>query len=56
MTILARRASICADEERRLVKDDFLMGRERADGKVYLVGGVIVFPGPFPLSSPPFVM
>ena len=34
-----------ADADCRLVKDDFLMGRERADGKVYLVGGVIVFPG-----------
>ena len=55
MTLPARRIAICADAERRLVKDDFLMGRERADGKVYLVGGVIVFPGPF-LLSPPFVV
>ncbi|KZT72269.1 hypothetical protein DAEQUDRAFT_27471 [Daedalea quercina L-15889] len=35
----------------RLVKDDFLMGREREDGKVYLVGGVIVFPGSYLLSE-----
>lgn len=31
------------------MKDDFLMGREREDGKVYLVGGVIVFPGMLPV-------
>ncbi|KAH9834100.1 uncharacterized protein C8Q71DRAFT_873543 [Rhodofomes roseus] len=35
----------------RLVMDDFLMGREREDGKVYLVGGVIVFPGSYLLSE-----
>ena len=29
----------------RLVQDDFLMGRERSDGKVYFVGGLIAFPG-----------
>ena len=28
-----------------LVQDDFLMGREREDGKIYLVGGLIAFPG-----------
>ena len=26
-----------------LVQDDFLMGREREDGKVYFVGGLIAF-------------
>ncbi|KZT05341.1 uncharacterized protein LAESUDRAFT_726975 [Laetiporus sulphureus 93-53] len=35
----------------RLVQDDFLMGREREDGKVYLVGGLIVFPGSYLLSE-----
>ena len=29
-----------------LVQDDFLMAREREDGKIYLVGGLIAFPGP----------
>ncbi|OJT10571.1 hypothetical protein TRAPUB_12907 [Trametes pubescens] len=35
----------------RLVQDDFLMARERADGKVYLVGGLIGFPGTYLLSD-----
>ncbi|KAI0369011.1 hypothetical protein BV20DRAFT_947094 [Pilatotrama ljubarskyi] len=35
----------------RLVQDDFLMARERPDGKVYLVGGLIVFPGTYLLSD-----
>ncbi|KAI0359575.1 hypothetical protein OH77DRAFT_1395578 [Trametes cingulata] len=35
----------------RLVQDDFLMARERPDGKVYLVGGLIVFPGTYLLSE-----
>jgi len=35
----------------RLVQDDFLMGMERPDGKVYLVGGLIVFPGSYLLSE-----
>ncbi|EED81637.1 predicted protein [Postia placenta Mad-698-R] len=35
----------------RLVQDDFLMGRERPDGKIYLVGGLIVFPGSYLLSE-----
>ncbi|KAI0629415.1 hypothetical protein C8Q77DRAFT_286594 [Trametes polyzona] len=35
----------------RLVQDDFLMGRERPDGKIYLVGGLIVFPGTYLLSE-----
>ena len=28
-----------------LVQDDFLMAREREDGQIYLVGGLIAFPG-----------
>ncbi|EJF56819.1 hypothetical protein DICSQDRAFT_70665 [Dichomitus squalens LYAD-421 SS1] len=35
----------------RLVQDDFLMGREREDGKIYLVGGLIAFPGFYLLSE-----
>ncbi|CDO77519.1 hypothetical protein BN946_scf184912.g18 [Trametes cinnabarina] len=35
----------------RLVQDDFLMARERPDGKVYLVGGLIAFPGTYLLSE-----
>ncbi|KAI0663963.1 hypothetical protein C8Q70DRAFT_211356 [Cubamyces menziesii] len=35
----------------RLVQDDFLMARERPDGKVYLVGGLVVFPGTYLLSE-----
>ncbi|CCM03919.1 uncharacterized protein FIBRA_06070 [Fibroporia radiculosa] len=35
----------------RLVQDDFLMARERDDGKSYLVGGLIVFPGSYLLSE-----
>ncbi|KAI1791192.1 hypothetical protein LXA43DRAFT_889743 [Ganoderma leucocontextum] len=35
----------------RLVQDDFLMGREREDGLIYLVGGLIVFPGTYLLSD-----
>ncbi|KAL1938522.1 hypothetical protein VTO73DRAFT_11545 [Trametes versicolor] len=35
----------------RLVQDDFLMARERPDGKVYLVGGLIGFPGTYLLSD-----
>lgn len=33
-----------------LVQDDFLMGREREDGHVYFVGGVVAIPGS-PLPS-----
>ncbi|GAA5905788.1 hypothetical protein JCM8208_000899 [Rhodotorula glutinis] len=29
----------------RLVQDDFLMGREREDGHVYFVGGIVAVPG-----------
>lgn len=41
----------------RLVQDDFLMGRERDDGHIYFVGGVVAHPGelvlpPCPRSSP----
>ncbi|RPD57707.1 hypothetical protein L227DRAFT_594590 [Lentinus tigrinus ALCF2SS1-6] len=35
----------------RLVQDDFLMGREREDGQIYLVGGLIGFPGFYLLSE-----
>ncbi|OCH90583.1 hypothetical protein OBBRIDRAFT_793135 [Obba rivulosa] len=35
----------------RLVQDDFLMGRERDDGKIYLVGGLVAFPGFYLLSE-----
>ncbi|KAI0645173.1 hypothetical protein C8Q79DRAFT_756449 [Trametes meyenii] len=35
----------------RLVQDDFLMARERPDGQVYLVGGLIAFPGTYLLSD-----
>jgi len=35
----------------RLVQDDFLMGRERADGHVYFVGGLVAFPGFYKLSE-----
>ncbi|KAI0767107.1 hypothetical protein C8Q74DRAFT_1203421 [Fomes fomentarius] len=35
----------------RLVQDDFLMGREREDGQIYLVGGLIAFPGHYLLSE-----
>ncbi|KAI0758500.1 hypothetical protein BD413DRAFT_654543 [Trametes elegans] len=35
----------------RLVQDDFLMGRERLDGQIYLVGGLIAFPGTYLLSQ-----
>ncbi|TFK87571.1 hypothetical protein K466DRAFT_490610 [Polyporus arcularius HHB13444] len=35
----------------RLVQDDFLMGREREDGQIYLVGGLIAFPGFYLLSE-----
>ncbi|PCH35811.1 hypothetical protein WOLCODRAFT_140094 [Wolfiporia cocos MD-104 SS10] len=35
----------------RLVQDDFLMARERDDGKMYFVGGLIVFPGSYLLSE-----
>ncbi|KAJ2989663.1 hypothetical protein NUW54_g8709 [Trametes sanguinea] len=35
----------------RLVQDDFLMARERPNGKVYLVGGLIAFPGTYLLSD-----
>ncbi|KAI0767115.1 hypothetical protein C8Q74DRAFT_1203340 [Fomes fomentarius] len=34
----------------RLVQDDFLMGREREDGHIYMVGGLICFPGFYLLS------
>jgi hypothetical protein len=37
----------------RLVQDDFLMGREREDGHIYFVGGVVAHPGKLsPLASP----
>jgi hypothetical protein len=29
----------------RLAQDDFLMARERADGRVYFVGGLVAMPG-----------
>ncbi|OBZ69863.1 hypothetical protein A0H81_10273 [Grifola frondosa] len=35
----------------RLVQDDFLMARERADGHIYLVGGLVGFPGFYLLSE-----
>ncbi|GBE80763.1 predicted protein [Sparassis crispa] len=35
----------------RLVQDDFLMARERPDGQVYLVGGLLAFPGSYLLSE-----
>ncbi|KIJ31272.1 hypothetical protein M422DRAFT_186275 [Sphaerobolus stellatus SS14] len=35
----------------RLVQDDFLMGRERDDGHVYFVGGLVAFPGFYLLSE-----
>ncbi|KAI0753138.1 hypothetical protein C8Q80DRAFT_1097643 [Daedaleopsis nitida] len=35
----------------RLVQDDFLMGREREDGEIYLVGGLVAFPGAYLLSE-----
>lgn len=35
----------------RLVQDDFLMGREREDGHVYFVGGLVAFPGFYLLSN-----
>ncbi|THH20952.1 hypothetical protein EW146_g509 [Bondarzewia mesenterica] len=34
----------------KLVQDDFLMGREREDGHVYFVGGLVAFPGFYTLS------
>ncbi|KAH9942146.1 uncharacterized protein BXZ73DRAFT_41217 [Epithele typhae] len=34
-----------------LVQDDFLMSREREDGQIYLVGGLIAFPGSYLLSE-----
>ncbi|KAL6305167.1 hypothetical protein BKA93DRAFT_234589 [Sparassis latifolia] len=35
----------------RLVQDDFLMARERPDGRIYLVGGLLAFPGNYLLSE-----
>lgn len=35
----------------RLVQDDFLMARERSDGHVYFVGGLVAFPGFYLLSE-----
>lgn len=35
----------------RLVQDDFLMARERDDGHVYFVGGLVAFPGPWFLTN-----
>ncbi|EJD05609.1 uncharacterized protein FOMMEDRAFT_77964 [Fomitiporia mediterranea MF3/22] len=35
----------------RLVEDDFLMAREREDGHVYFVGGLVAFPGFYLLSK-----
>ncbi|ORY91691.1 hypothetical protein BCR35DRAFT_298965 [Leucosporidium creatinivorum] len=35
----------------RLVQDDFLMGREREDGHVYFVGGVVAHPGFYDFSQ-----
>lgn len=37
---------------RRLVQDDFLMGRERDNGQVYFVGGVVAHPGSFVAPIP----
>lgn len=37
----------------RLVQDDFLMGREREDGHIYMVGGLICFPGASPIAPLP---
>ncbi|BGP17510.1 hypothetical protein JCM10213_008244 [Rhodosporidiobolus nylandii] len=35
----------------RLVVDDFLMGKEREDGHVYFVGGVVAIPGFYDFSA-----
>ncbi|GJJ08598.1 hypothetical protein Clacol_002817 [Clathrus columnatus] len=35
----------------KLVQDDFLMARERSDGHVYFVGGLVAFPGFYLLSE-----
>ncbi|GAA5921727.1 hypothetical protein JCM1841_007108 [Sporobolomyces salmonicolor] len=35
----------------RLVQDDFLMGREREDGHVYFVGGLVAIPGFYDFSA-----
>ncbi|KAF8575224.1 hypothetical protein K439DRAFT_1623749 [Ramaria rubella] len=35
----------------KLVQDDFLMAREREDGHVYFVGGLVAFPGFYLLSE-----
>ncbi|KAK4706070.1 hypothetical protein P7C70_g119, partial [Phenoliferia sp. Uapishka_3] len=35
----------------RLVQDDFLMGKERADGHVYFTGGVVAHPGFYDFSK-----
>ncbi|KAF8304833.1 hypothetical protein DL93DRAFT_2066749 [Clavulina sp. PMI_390] len=35
----------------RLVECDFLMGREREDGHIYFVGGLVAFPGFYLLSE-----
>ena len=37
----------------KLVQDDFLMAREREDGHVYFVGGLVAFPGELVLSPLP---
>lgn len=37
----------------RLVQDDFLMGRERADGQIYFTGGVVAHPGSHADVRPP---
>jgi hypothetical protein len=33
------------DTRRSLTENDFLMGREREDGHIYFVGGLVAFPG-----------
>ncbi|PPQ81866.1 hypothetical protein CVT25_013466 [Psilocybe cyanescens] len=35
----------------RLVQDDFLMAKEREDGHIYFVGGLVAFPGFYLLSE-----
>jgi len=43
-------------ERDRLVQDDFLMARERPDGHVYFVGGLVAFPGISHLSPLLYVL
>jgi hypothetical protein len=35
----------------RLAQDDFLMAREREDGRVYFVGGLVAMPGFYLMSE-----